>query len=186
MIVIVGCDHCLQLPEFTSGFWRDVEQTRRARRQREGFRCLLEQIIRERGCQFVGEETNHGQLTPAVGIAERLGLHYHNIEMTQAERVAAGIPAGGYHGNPAYSDAQQQAWDRIRERHMIDEIQAGRGDCESLLVICGVRHMLPLWQHFQQRGEDMHPLVDVRGQQWFSGPLSSEWLFEEGSRGIDF
>ncbi len=177
MTIVLGCDHCLQCPEHTSGFWRDIEQTAKARRQREGFRTTIEEIIRDHQCTFIGEETNHGQITPALLLSRRLGLTYQNIDMEPEERAAMGIPAEGYDDNPRYSHEQKQAWNHIREQHMIEEIEAARGDSENLLIICGVRHMVPLHEYFRGQGEDATS-IDVTCASWFAGPLSSEWLYE--------
>jgi hypothetical protein len=92
MMIILGCDHCLQLPEFTNGFWKEVEQTSRARRQREGFRKTIEDLIETQNCTFVGEETQHGQDTPAVTAAREREITYKSIDMTVEERNRSGIP----------------------------------------------------------------------------------------------
>jgi hypothetical protein len=73
MIIILGCDHCLQEPVKTMGFWAGIEQTPKARRQREGFQKVIEELIQKYHCAFIGEETNHGQRTPAVVISEKWG-----------------------------------------------------------------------------------------------------------------
>ncbi len=176
MIIILGCDHCLQDPERTSGFWQGVEQTPRARRQREGFRDTFQCIVRTDGCDFIGEESKDGQSTPALCLAKKLGLRYQNIDMTPAERDAAGIPEG-YSESPQHGEAQKQGWHRIREQHMIEEVEAARGDCKNLLIVCGVQHMLPLYERFRQGSEETR-VIDVTKAPWFSGPLQSEWLFE--------
>ena len=179
MIFVVGVDHCLQEPESTSGFWQGIEQTPRARRQREGFRALIQQIVSAHGCEFIGEEANEGQVTPAVREADRLrrsgrDIAYHNIEMTRTERRAAGIPTEGYDGDPKYDAKLVSTWNRFREQHMIREIQAHRGDSENLLIICGVRHMNPLVEYFRQQGEDVALPKDATREEWFAGRLSTE------------
>jgi hypothetical protein len=179
MIIILGCDHCLQdLPEDMGPFWQEISQTPRAHRQQEGFLQTMDITIREHGCSLIGEETDHGRMTPAERVVESLGIRYQNIEMTAAERVAAGIPPAGYDDDPNSSNATKETWHRLREQHMIREIQQARRDDENVLIICGVRHMLPLSEHFQSSGEHVIS-VNVTSAEWFSGPLMTDWLFEK-------
>ena len=177
MIVILGCDHCLQLPPFTTGLCAGVEHTAKAQAQRHGFRAKIEELIATHGCGYVGEETNQGQLTPARDVTQQQGLTYHDdIDMTPAQRAAQGIPPG-YNENPLYTDAQKQAWNQLREQYMFNQIQATRCTHQSLLIICGVRHMVPLYNLFSNLGQA--PMtVDVTQETWFSGPLQTDWLDE--------
>ena len=180
MIVILGCDHCLQEPVKTTGFWAEIEQTPKARRQREGFQNLIEYLIQKHHCTFIGEETNHGQRTPAVVIREKLDLAYQNIDMTAEERTAHGIPVQVYDDDNQYSPQQKQAWHRLREQHMIEEIEAAGGNTENVLIICGVIHMKPLCDHYDQEDEDVVE-IDATHEPWFSGPLHSDWLSEQSA-----
>jgi hypothetical protein len=178
MIVILGCDHCLQEPVMMTGFWAGIEQTPKARRQREGFQKVIEELIQKHHCTFIGEETNHGQRTPAVVISEKLGLTYLNIDMTAAERTAKGIPTHGYDDSSQYSPQQKHDWHRLREQHMIEEIETAGGDTENVLIICGAIHMKPLRDHYDQEDEDVVE-VDITHAPWFSGPLQTDWLSEQ-------
>lgn len=180
MIVILGCDHCLQEPVKTTGLWAGIEQTPKARRQREGFRNLIEELIQKYHCTFIGEETRHGQRTPAVIIHEKLDLAYQNIDMTAEERIAKGIPGQGYEDDNQYSPQQKQDWHRLREQHMIEEIEAAGGDTENALIICGLLHVTPLYEHYRQDDEDV-ARVDVMDTPWFSGPLQTDWLSEQAA-----
>jgi hypothetical protein len=176
MIVILGCDHCLQLPPFTTGLWAAVEQTAKALAQRQGYRAKIQQLIAAQGCGYIGEETNQGQLTPARDIAQQQGLTYHDdIDMPPAQRAGLGIPSG-YNEHPIYPAAQRQAWNQLREQYMFNQVQATRGTHQSLLIICGLKHMVPLSNLFSNQGPAM--TVDVTQETWFSGPLQTAWLDE--------
>lgn len=175
MIVILGCDHCLQLPLYTTGLMAEVEQTQKAQGQRQGFRAKIEELIAAHGCTYIGEETIQGQLTPARDLAQ--GLTYHDdIDMPPAQRTAQGIPPG-YDESPNYTPGQRQAWNQLREQYMFSRIQATRGAHQNLLIICGVRHMVPLHNRFSQQEPTAAP-IDVTQEAWFSGPLHTDWLFE--------
>jgi hypothetical protein len=176
MIVILGCDHCLQQLKSQSPFWSGVDQTKRARCQREGFLETLETALGEYGCTLIGEETIHGQATPAADLAQRLRLKYRNIDMTASERAAAGIPSDSEYGD-GYSAEQKEQWYRQREQHMAEEIEKTRSGKENVLIVCGATHMVPLESYFRNKGEEV-VTCDLRQAPWFSGPLSTEWLDE--------
>lgn len=178
MIAILGCDHCLQLPESEGPFLSEVEQTTRARRQREGFLKTLEKVIEENGCTLVAEETVHGQTTPGSTLAQKLGLKYQNIDMPAAERAATGIPLDS-ESSDDYSPEQKEQWYRKREQHMAEQIEKARSKKDSVLVVCGALHMVQLETYFLNKGEKVitHDLTQAS---WFSGPLSTEWLTEDG------
>lgn len=176
MIVILGCDHCLQLPLYTTGLFAAVEQTKRAQTRRQGFRAKVVQLTATHGCTYIGEETNQGQLTPAGEIAQQQGLDYHDdIDMPPEQRAAQGIPPG-YDESPNYTHALKHGWDQLREQYMFDQVQASRGAHQSLLIICGVKHMVPLCNRFSNLEPAM--TVDVTQEAWFSGPLHTDWLNE--------
>ncbi len=175
MIVILGCDHCLQLPPFTTGLWAGVKQTAKALAQRQGFRAKIEEVVATHGCGYIGEETSQGQLTPARDIAQPQGLTYHNIDMPATQRAAQGIPPG-YDESPNYTAGQKQAWNQLREQYKFNQVQATRGAHQNLLIICGAGHMVPLYNLFSILEPTM--MVDLRQEAWFSGPLQTDWLDE--------
>jgi hypothetical protein len=176
MIVILGCDHCLQLPPFTTGLWAGVEQTAKALAQRHGFRGKIQGLIAAHSCGYIGEETKQGQLTPARDIAQQQGLTYRDdIDMPPAQRAAQGIPPG-YNEDTIYPAVRIQAWNQLREQHMFNQVQATRGTHQSILIICGLKHMVPLSNLFSNPGPAM--TVDVTQETWFSGPLQTAWLDE--------
>jgi hypothetical protein len=100
--------------------------------------------------------------------------------MTAEERTAHGIPVQAYDGDNQYSPQQKQAWHRLREQHMIEEIEAAGGNTENVLIICGVIHMKPLCDHYDQEDEDTVE-IDATHEPWFSGPLHSDWLSEQSA-----
>ena len=71
MILVLGCDHCLQYPERTDAIWQAVEELLELNSS-ERIRSLIEKTISEYGCEFVGEETNEDQVTPAASITRNL------------------------------------------------------------------------------------------------------------------
>jgi hypothetical protein len=97
--------------------------------------------------------------------------------MTAAERTAKGIPVHGYEDSNQYSPQQKQDWHRLREQHMIEEIETAGGNIENALIICGVVHMQRLRNHYIEEDEDVVD-VNVTHAPWFSGPLQSDWLSE--------
>jgi hypothetical protein len=151
-----------------------VEQTAKAQAQRRGFRTKIAQLIATHGCVYIGEETNQGQHTPARDIAQQQALAYHNIDMSPAQRALQGIPIG-YDESPNYTPAQKQFWNQIREQYMFNQVQATRGTLQSLLIICGVGHMIQLCNLLSNLERAI--TVDVTTEAWFSGPLQTALWF---------
>jgi pheromone shutdown protein TraB len=78
-----------------------------------------------------------------------------------------------------YSPEQKEQWYRQREQHMAEQIEKARSKKDSVLVVCGALHMVQLETYFLNKGEKVitHDLTQAS---WFSGPLSTEWLSEDG------
>jgi hypothetical protein len=60
---------------------------------------------------------------------------------------------------------------------MINILEVARGENENILVICGTKHMVPIYHDFIQRNIQAS-MVDATRAPWFSGQLNTDWLFE--------
>lgn len=182
MVYILGCDHWLQEPENnepqkpgTFGeLFQEIDRSPKARKQRQLFSNLIEEIICSNSIEFVGEETNQGLQTPARNSAEKYHCLYSNIEMPPDVKRQNGIPED-YQNPEKYPREQLEAWYRLRERYMFDEVRKQRGERTRSLVVCGALHMRPLAELFS-KGDETVRLQDVTEAEWYLGRPSSEWL----------
>jgi len=145
------------------------DSVRRALKQQ--FEELLKRRIRERGVQFIGEETAYDIDTTA----QELGLSWANIDMPKAERKKRGIAEEqrrrnripSYLGDDATTKLTAEGYQRdvgdgwveleprlpsdsIREDYMFDRVLGEAGYAQSIVVICGILHSEELAKRFRR------------------------------------
>src|SRR2546425_10245834 len=104
------------------------------RDQKERFGQLLREHVRERGVQFVGEETRYGENSIAQTVCGQEGCRHTNIDMTSEERGRRNIPPG-YYEDADLPDVEKTRGNQEREEHISNRVLTEAGDAESVLVI---------------------------------------------------
>jgi len=143
--------------------------------EKKHFENLLRSEILRFRVEFIGEEALEGSET----IAKHLGIPWANIDMPQAIRGAKGIAneqstrprIPTYIGPGArnelteagYQIVQGGGWvvleprlpsDIVREEYMFDRAVREAARLKSIMVICGVNHLLELQRRFRSKYGD--------------------------------
>lgn len=162
-VLILGINHQIQWAKiFSSSTTGELERFEQG--QKDHFRELLRKKIAERGVQFIGEETKHGEPAIAHEVANSERRRYANIEMHPDVRAGRGIPAN-YENNPNVS-AQMAQFNQQREDYMFEKAVAEAADAESIMVICGRYHSQALANKFRAAGHQVDE-ADIQGENWY-------------------
>ncbi len=135
------------------------------RDQKERFGQLLREHVRERGVQFVGEETRYGEISIAQTVCGQEGCRHANIDMTSEERRRRNIPPG-YYEDADLPEAEKTSCNQEREEYMSNRVLAEAGEAESVLVICGRLHTEAVAAHLRKLGQAAE-ITDLRAQSWY-------------------
>jgi hypothetical protein len=163
-ILIVGVNHQIQPAEILS--WGSNGKPQKfEKEQKEQFASLLEGKIIENDVQVVFEEAMHGQETVTQRVCESANCRRVNIEMTPEERSARAIPAG-YNENPEFPATDRERSNREREDYMAAKTITEPGEAESVIVICGSRHVQPLAERFRDAGHTVE-CIELEDQPWY-------------------
>jgi hypothetical protein len=166
-IVIVGCNHGIQLGDADAGFG-DSEQVTEQKKQ---FANLIESLIKEKEIEFVGEEWGLANATSAHKLADENKKLWANINTTLEELDEMKIPRDYIHG--AYLPEQKQQWTRQREAVMLKKLMGSKGDTTKYLVVCGFEHMEPLAGILSKECNNIE-LVDYRQRGWYQAGVFAE------------
>jgi len=109
---------------------------------------ILRKRISERGVQFIGEETKHGEPSIAQEVCASDGCRYANIEMHPDERAEQKIPAN-YETDSKVSQEERTRFHQEREEYMFGKAVAEAAAAESIIVICGRYHAPALAKKFR-------------------------------------
>lgn len=170
--IVLGCNHGIQRLRPLNCF----DDTSDVRQQRSQFRDLLAKIINESKIELIGEERNDSQETIAQELARKSGICCPNIDANLENRKRLGIPCdylADENGRYKYGDAERAAWLKKREEYMLGRIRQEQGNANSVLVICGFRHMAPLAGLLQQGGPSVC-IRDCRNEEWYQPDVFPE------------
>lgn len=142
-IVIVGCEHRVQLLEHES------DQT---------FRRLLESVIEEHGVRFIGEEADQIRRSIAQEIAGIRGIRYANVDIPHEVQNRIRLRSAMIFSKTkqlvevvADSDRYVLAWNLVREHHMYKAFEGDLAGVEPSLLICGRSHVRGFVELFGDR-----------------------------------
>lgn len=185
-MIIVGLNHNIQLAEI----WKlGIDQGQIEEDQKKRFRQMLEAIVKEREIQFIGEEMDvaafwethkrvMGNLglptmqlpaqaqTIACQVANLLGCHYAEIDMTLEERNARNIPRDYTDDDSPYPAEQKRKWNEEREQYMVEQAFKNVDDAQNVLILCGSNHAENLSELFRQAGHEVETRY-VRDERWY-------------------
>jgi hypothetical protein len=163
-VLILGINHQIQWVRIWS--WSSGGELERFEAgQKDQFRELLRKKISERRVQFVGEETKHGEPTIANEVCASARCRYANVEMHPDERAERKIPTN-YESDPNVTQEQKALFHQQREEYMFEQVVAGTGDAESIIVICGRYHTTGLARSFREAGHQVDE-ADIQGEPWY-------------------
>jgi hypothetical protein len=160
MVIIVGCNHGIQPSE--SDLTRMDSDELNEHRSR--FQDLLIDTVDRHSMQFCGEEWGDIEVTIAQAISGRRGIFWFNINTSDVDKDAMGIPRDYVHG--PYTDVQKAKWNRQREAFMVERVQCEAGRCGETLVICGFDHLVALEGLLRQNMFEVQT-IDYRTLAWF-------------------
>jgi hypothetical protein len=163
-VLILGINHQIQWVRIWS-YSSSSELERFERSQKDQFRELLCKRIAERGVQFIGEETKHGEPSIAQEVCASQGCRYANVEMHPDERAERKIP-NNYEADPKVPQEQRMQFHRRREEHMFEKAIAEAGDAGSIIVICGRCHTSALASKFRDAGHQVDE-ADIQDEPWY-------------------
>jgi hypothetical protein len=163
-VLIFGINHQIQWVRIWSYSSSGVLE-RFERGQKDQFRELLRKKIVERGVQFIGEETKHGELSIAQEICTSGGCRYANIEMPLDERAERTIPTN-YETDPNVPQEQKARFHQQREQYMFEKAVAEAGNAENMIVICGRYHTSALAYRFREAGHRVDE-TDIQSEPWY-------------------
>jgi hypothetical protein len=166
MVIIVGCNHGIQ-GEIKDWSWcLDTRQIEKARDQRKMFKQMLERLIQKFSVCVIAEEWGHPERTIARKIARRKRIRWGNINTTQKERRALGIPDNYVGTDSGYSKDQVSHWHSLRERVMFRKTTRLKGSPGPVLLICGFCHFGRLTKLFRRTGENVR-VKDYTRLPWY-------------------
>jgi hypothetical protein len=142
MIYCVGCNHRIQQTDADPLF-----DTPEVPNQKASFTQLLEDVIRQGGIEFVGEEWGLSKKTIAHALADDHRIPWCDINTCFHDLDGLEIPRDYVLGE--FSEAQKNQWHRQRELIMLRRLREGAGNAENILVVCGLDHMDPLTDLFR-------------------------------------
>jgi hypothetical protein len=117
-VLILGINHQIQWVQIWS--WSSGGELQRFEAgQKDQFRELLRKRISERGAQFIGEETKHGEPSIANEVCISAACRYANIEMHPDEREKRKIPTD-YESDPNVTAEQKTGFHQQREEYMFE------------------------------------------------------------------
>jgi hypothetical protein len=163
-VLILGINHQIQWVRIWS-YSSGGELERFEQGQKDQFRELLRKRISERGVQFIGEETKHGEPSIANEVCASTGCCYANIEMHPDERIERKIPAN-YESDPNVRQAQKTRFHQQREEYMFERVVGGTGDAKSIIVICGRYHTPGLASRLRGAGHQVDE-SDIQVEPWY-------------------
>jgi hypothetical protein len=163
-IIIVGVNHQIQPVEILSCSSNGGAE-KFEKEQKDKFAELLQKKITENDVEIVGEEARHGHETVTQRVCESEGCRHTNVEMTPEERIARDIP-GGYNENPGFPEADRERCNKEREDYMATKALAEANGADSMMVICGSRHLEALAQRFRAAGHTVKT-VPLQDQPWY-------------------
>ncbi len=178
---VLGVDHELQRLDA----WRNDAM-------KHEYRNLLNQLVEQRGVQFIGEEASPAVecVGRQIAVIRNLPREWRNIEMPPEMRQELGIDheqnnrlvedrLGGiqsYLGDDGYYENRRNGWHRfyarvpsddIREDYMTQRALEGAGNAESVLLLCGSMHVGELRKRFVGAGHNV--AVDfLHNYGWYS------------------
>lgn len=142
-IVILGCEHRVQLVDNESG---------------PEFRALIERLIAEHAIRFIGEEAEQGRCSIAQQIAASRGLRYLNIDIPHRVQNQIHLRSSMLFNKHkrlvevvAHSDRYVIAWNLVREHHMFKAFEEALLAAEPSLLICGKSHVEGFAQLFGEK-----------------------------------
>lgn len=160
-IYVVGCNHGIQV--HPDGVW-SADDPPEMQEQRKYFAALLEDIIRQKKIEFIGEESGGGEETSAEHLADKYKIQPpRNINTTNADLERMKIPNA--YMTEAYSNEQKEHWHHQREQFMLARVREYRGSAENLLIVCGFDHFDRLSGLLQQEGEVQQ--INYRKCKWY-------------------
>jgi len=158
-ILIVSIEHPFQLIEAET----DTVELQKEKRSLE---VLLSEEIERRKVQIILEESSPAKATIAKCLADQScpPILWRNIIMTKEERQAAGI-ADALQNRPSRpDDAMERSIekripaDAVREDFFVAQILQATNHDESVLVLLGDMHVVPVAEKLRARGHN----VDIR------------------------
>lgn len=166
MICVVGCNHGIQSrhQDADGPFSVLFEDPPEAKCQKSHFARLIDEIIKGRSIQFIGEEWGLQETSIAREVAAD-AVRWVNINTTLNELTTMGIPTD-YTTKGKYTAHQAAQWNREREQVMFRKVQDSRGDARELLVVCGFEHLQPLANLFRTI-ENCVATIDYREFSWY-------------------
>ena len=166
-IWIVAIDHKLQLT-------RRPDDSPKLREDKDKLEAILKSGIPARGIQFIGEEAKQGEQTIAMDLGRLRdpAIAWNNIDMTNAERDAAGISEALKH-RPGHPDHQTMSYwiecripeDEVREDYFISQALRHAGQAQSILMLIGDLHVDAVAGKLERMGHYVttyHELFPVR------------------------
>jgi len=164
-VYILGVNHQIQSPQIMS-YSTSGEVQRFEHGQKDEFRTLLCQIIRDRCVLLVGEEARHDQSSIAAEVCAEARIAYMNIEMLPEQRRARGIMPG-YERDANLTPEQKAQFHREREQDMYERMLAAvENENVTILVICGSDHAEPLAGRFRASGYHVE-VGDLTEHNWY-------------------
>ena len=160
--------------------------------QKEQFKQLLLELVKQHGIQFIGEEMdadwwipnsrermqreNKSQqgkaLDPSTPIevighqvAKMCRIIYAEVDIPVAERAQRGIPED-YEDDQKHSPEEIAGWYRVREESMFQQTMANAGEAQSVLVICGRQHLEGLAKLFRNSSCTVE-VLDLKNEPWY-------------------
>jgi hypothetical protein len=162
-VLVLGLNHQIQ-PAVIKGGSTDGSIEAFERSQKQSFGKLVQRLIRERGVQFVGEESKHGEETVTEQVCNGI-CRYCVIEMPREERERRNIPFN-YNENPDLSEAEKSRYHCEREIYMCDKAMLEAAGLSSILIICGRLHSDAIACELRARGHEVE-VTDVQNRGWY-------------------
>jgi hypothetical protein len=179
-VLVVGIDHEIQMMDA----WRPAAM-------RAAYRELLTVKIQQNGIQFIGEEAPPGGQTVGEHLTVELGLlrPWRNIDMPEQTRRDAGIheeqmnrvpvqqvgqvkthhELGGFYldlKNGSHRFFPRVPSDAVREAYMFNRALEGKGEANSIMVLCGNLHAEEVARRFRENQD--HVTTDaVYNYDWY-------------------
>lgn len=193
-VLIVGLNHGLQLSAILTENVNS-RQAGIERQQKEQFKQRLLEIIKQHSVQFVGEEMDDASKIPkcqkwmqsvyddqrekgrnpialpprieVIGhqVAKMCRIIYAEVDIPVAERAQRGIPED-YEDDQKHSLEEIARCYRVREEYMFRQTMANAGEAQSVLVICGRKHMEGLAKLFRNSSCTVEGL-DLTREAWY-------------------
>jgi hypothetical protein len=164
-VFILGVQHGVQTPDGSC-----------SPDKKEKYREMLDEIVRGRGIEYIGEEAKDDSARTFARTFEKNGVCWHQVDMSRQQKAKISAPLEDAHlpywqedeHNPkigitdegyiyptatgGYGIIARHPTDSIREDHMFREVVTTACGMDTVLVICGYIHVHELHRRFQYAG----------------------------------